>query len=131
MQVLEVIVHIDSRARMIGNYSGPQLDLYTEKVTGTTSACLGLIQINKIYIPNSVLKEDIRSITPKPPGKIFAIFKKKNSSKFYNILTYKNQNIQITPKCLPKEIINKIENSLLDVEIDTHETIHNNRMPPE
>ena len=67
---------MDTSARMIGNYTGPHLELYTEKVTGTTTACLGLIQSKDCYIPNSVLSEDIRSIVPKPPGKIFAIFKK-------------------------------------------------------
>lgn len=66
---------MDTSARMIGNYTGPHLELYTEKVTGTTTACLGLIQSKDCYIPNSVLSEDIRSIVPKPPGKIFAIFK--------------------------------------------------------
>lgn len=35
---------IDTSARMIGNYTEPHLELYTEKVTGTTTACLGLIQ---------------------------------------------------------------------------------------
>lgn len=74
LQVLDVIMSIDTRARMIGNFTGANIDLYTEKVTGTTSACLGLIQKNDIFYPNSVLNEDIRSIIPKPPGKIYAIF---------------------------------------------------------
>lgn len=70
LQVLDIIMSIDTKARMIGNYTGSHLELYTEKVTGTTSACLGLIQSKDCYIPNSVLSEDIRSIVPKPPGKI-------------------------------------------------------------
>ena len=76
LKVLGIIMSMDTSARMIGNYTGPHLELYTEKVTGTTTACLGLIQSKDCYIPNSVLSEDIRSIVPKPPGKIFAIFKK-------------------------------------------------------
>ena len=72
LKVLDVIMNIDVKARMIGNYIGPHLELYTEKVTGTTTACLGLIQNNDYHIPNSVLSEDIRSIVPKPPGKIYA-----------------------------------------------------------
>ena len=112
--VLDTIMNIDTKARMIGNYVGPHLDLYTEKVTGTTTACLGLIEGKDCYIPNSVLSEDIRSIIPKPPGKIFAIFKKKIHSPLYTQLTYKTKNITITKKCLPKDLLEQIEPSLLE-----------------
>lgn len=109
-------MNIDTRARMIGNYSGPHLELYTEKVTGTTTACLGLIEKGNCYIPNSVLNEDIRSIVPKPPGKIYAIFKKNINSKLYTQLTYKSQNLCITKKCIPKELISLIDSSLFEDE---------------
>ncbi len=105
---------MDTSARMIGNYTGPHLELYTEKVTGTTTACLGLIQSKDCYIPNSVLSEDIRSIVPKPPGKIFAIFKKPIGAPLYTQLTYKSKNISITKKCLPKELLTEVDTSLLE-----------------
>lgn len=114
LKVLSTIMNIDTRARMIGNYIGPHLELYTEKVTGTTTACLGLIEKGDCYIPNSVLSEDIRSIVPKPPGKIFAIFKKPIGSTLYTQLTYKSQNTNITKKCLPKTLLDLIEPSLLE-----------------
>lgn len=34
---------------MVGNYIGRYTDLYTEKVTGTTTASLGLIQKNDYF----------------------------------------------------------------------------------
>ena len=114
LQVLSTIMSIDTKARMIGNYIGPHLELYTEKVTGTTSACLGLIQGKDCYISNSVLSEDIRSIVPKPPGKIYAIFKKDINSPLYTQLTYKAKNIAITKKCLPEELLNEIDSSLFE-----------------
>lgn len=114
LKVLSTIMNIDTRARMIGSYIGPHLELYTEKVTGTTTACLGLIEKGDCYIPNSVLSEDIRSIVPKPPGKIFAIFKKPIGSTLYTQLTYKSQNINIIKKCLPKTLVDLIEPSLLE-----------------
>ncbi|MBD5457212.1 MAG: hypothetical protein HDR27_01405 [Lachnospiraceae bacterium] len=114
LQVLPSIMLIDHIARMIGEYTGPHIELYTKKVTGTTSACLGLIQKDNYFIPNSVLKEDIRTIVPKPPGKIFAIFKKKIHDTRYTQLTYKSKNLYITQKCLPKELIAQIEPSLLE-----------------
>lgn len=114
LKVLHIIMNIDTKARMIGNYVGPHLELYTEKVTGTTTACLGLIQSNNFYIPNSVLSEDIRSIVPKPPCIIFAIFKKSINSPLYTQLTYKSKNTSITKKCFPKELIKEIDPSLLE-----------------
>ncbi len=119
LNVLDIIMNIDTKARMIGNYTGPHLELYTEKVTGTTTACLGLIQGKDCYIPNSVLSEDIRSIVPKPPGKIFAIFKKPINSSLYTQNTYKSKNITITRKCLPKDLLNEIDPLLLE---DTSES---------
>ncbi len=114
LKILDTIMNIDTKARMIGNYTGPHLELYTEKVTGTTTACLGLIQSKDYYIPNSVLSEDIRSIVSKPPGKIYAIFKKTINSDLYTQLTYKSKNMSITKKCLPKELVKEIEPSLLE-----------------
>ncbi|MCM1049863.1 MAG: PBECR4 domain-containing protein [Clostridiales bacterium] len=113
LRVLETIMNIDTNARMIGNYIGSHIDLYTEKVTGTTTACLGLIEKDNYYIPNSVLSEDIRSIVPKPPGRIYAIFKKPMKSSLYTQLTYKSKNLTITKKCLPQSLAEQIEPSLL------------------
>lgn len=114
LNVLDTIMNIDKKARMIGNYMGPHLELYTEKVTGTTTACLGLIQNKECYIPNSVLCEDIRSIVPKPPGKIYAIFKKPIKETLYTQLTYKSNNIAIISKCLPEKLKKEISSSLLE-----------------
>ena len=122
LNVLSTIMNIDTKARMIGNYIGPHLELYTEKVTGTTTACLGLIQSKDCYIPNSVLSEDIRSIVPKPPGKIYAIFKKPINATNYTQLTYKAKNITITQKCLPKELLKEIDFSLLEDTTESHNT---------
>ena len=122
LNVLSTIMNIDTKARMIGNYIGPHLELYTEKVTGTTTACLGLIQGKDCYLPNSVLSEDIRSIVPKPPGKIYAIFKKPIHSSLYTQLTYKSQNITITKKCLPKELLSEIHPSLLENTSESNKT---------
>ena len=73
-------------------------------------------------IPNSVLSEDIRSIVPKPPGKIYAIFKKPINATKYTHLTYKSKNITITPKRLPKELLKEIDFSLLEDTTESNST---------
>ncbi len=114
LNVLEAIMNIDTKARMIGNYNGPHIELYTEKIVGTTTACLCLKQVKDYYIPNSVLNEDIRTIIQKPPGKIYAIFKKPINASFYTQLTYKSSNISLTSQYIPEQLINQIEPSLLN-----------------
>lgn len=112
LQILQNIMNIPFSARMIGDYIGAHLDLYTEKVAGTTTACLGLILRGNEYIPNTILKEDIRNITPKPPGKIFAIFRKPIRQDIYTELTFRSGNIEITKKCLPSDLLKKVDMSL-------------------
>lgn len=114
LNILDKIMNIDKSARMIGSYIGSHIDLYTEKVTGTTTACLGLIEKNGCCYPNSILSEDIRNIVPHPPGKIYAIFKKKINAPLYTELTYKSQNLKFTPDLLPIELKEKIDTSLLN-----------------
>lgn len=112
LQVLQSIMNIYFSARMIGDYTGTHLELYTEKVAGTTTACLGLIPHGGGYIPNTILKEDIRNIIPKPPGKIFAIFRKPIRQDTYTEITFRNRNIDITKKCIPHDLLKKVDMSL-------------------
>lgn len=110
LKVLPHIMKIAYTARMIGNYAGPRMDLYTEKVAGTTSACLGMIKRESDYVPNTVLSEDIRNIVPHPPGKIFAIFRKSIKDDLYRELTYQqSRDIAITKKCIPDDIMQRID----------------------
>ncbi len=111
LRILQNIMNIPFSARMIGDYTGAHLDLYTEKVAGTTTAYLGLILRGNEYIPNTILKEDIRNITPKPPGKIFAIFRKPIRQSIYAELTFRNGSIDITKKCLPPDLLEKVDKS--------------------
>ncbi len=48
MKVLQNIMNIAYTARMIGDYTGSHIDLYTEKVTGTKSVWQDICHIQKI-----------------------------------------------------------------------------------
>ena len=117
LQILHNIMNIAYSARMIGDYTGSHLELYTEKITGTTTACLGRIRSNGGYIPNTILKEDIRNITSKPPGKIFAIFRKHIAESQYNEITFQSKKATITMKCIPAELNPKISSSVFEYEL--------------
>lgn len=67
--------------------------LKTDVLVGTTrNAILGLkfISKNKIYVPNTILKEDIRKITHKR-NRIIAIMKKDLKEERYSEFTYMNK----------------------------------------
>ncbi|MDE6674000.1 MAG: hypothetical protein K2K19_04195 [Acetatifactor sp.] len=112
LKILPNIMNIAYTARMIGDYTGSCIDLYTEKVAGTTTACLGLLKNKNDYVPNTILSEDIWHITPHPPGRIFAIFKKSVKDAIYSELTYQSKSIELTRKCLPNSFINRIKPEL-------------------
>lgn len=65
-------MNIDVKARMIGNYIGPHLELF---------------------------------------------FKKPTNSHLYTELTYKSPTIKITAKCLPQNLTNEIDPSLLEKDL--------------
>lgn len=78
LDILPEIMNIKVSAQMIGDYVGPRINLYTSKITGNVKGCLGFVQDIRLmsYVPNTVLREDIRKISPKPVAKVYAIFYK-------------------------------------------------------
>ena len=75
---------IDRTANMIGNYFSTNLFLQTEKVAGNINSCMGFVKDKKmnIYVPNTALNLDLRSITS-TRNKIVAILKKNINDKLY------------------------------------------------
>ena len=88
LDVLLEIMNIKASAQMLGDYNGSRINLYTNKVTGNVKGCLGFVKDSRLntYVPNTVLKEDIRKISPKPVAKVFAIFYKDRIISKYNHL---------------------------------------------
>ena len=63
LQVLPEMVNIHKTARMIGPYDHSKVMLYTEKLIGSVRGCMGFVADGNYYVPNTVLREDIRHIT--------------------------------------------------------------------
>ena len=65
LEVLPTIIAKHLQAKMIGDYDSAKPRLYTEKIAGSTNACMGFIFDEKLqqYVPNTVVKEDIRDLT--------------------------------------------------------------------
>lgn len=108
LMVLPKLVKIHSNAKMIGDYNSSKSVLYTEKLAGNITACLGFVRDGNYYIPNTALKEDIRDITAKPQQRVLAIFKKPIKQPLYNELCYIAKGVVLEEVNMPPEIASKI-----------------------
>ena len=60
--MLPEMVNIHKIARMIGSYDQSKVLLYTERLVGSVRGCMGFVTEGDYYVPNTVLREDIRKI---------------------------------------------------------------------
>ena len=91
LSVLSQVMNIHRTAKMVGDYTHTKSMLITEKLAGTVTACLGFIRERgkrNSYVPNTVLREDIRNVVDKPPKKVLAIFRKSKNEPVYRECTY-------------------------------------------
>lgn len=93
LQILHQVMQISKTAKMIGDYDNSKILLCTDKIIGNNSVCIGMIkQKNSYYIPNTVLKENIKTITS-VQYKIIGIFEKHIRENKYVKQTYRNKRI--------------------------------------
>ena len=112
LEIFPQIIKIELLANQIGEFINLGNLLKTDILVGTTrNAILGLkfIQKNDIYVPNTVLKEDIRKITTKR-NKIIAILKKELKQKKYENFTYVSKSIEKKTLYQNQEIRTKLTN---------------------
>ena len=67
LSVLSQIMNIHKTAKMVGDYDNTKSVLFTEKIVGTVTACVGFVREGNYYLPNTTLREDIRTITVRTP----------------------------------------------------------------
>ena len=94
LDVLPAIINSNLSAKMIGDYNSANPKLFTEKLVGNVNACVGFVATPPIgrYVPNSVLKVDIRTYAPNW-ARIVAIFRKDKTDDAYSEITYKAKNV--------------------------------------
>ena len=89
LDILPRLMQIHTTARMIGDYDNTRPLLATDKFAGTITMAVGFINIGNIYIPNTTLKIDVRSITTHATRrKIIATFTKPRNEAYYSHMTY-------------------------------------------
>lgn len=89
LAVLPTLLESDLSSNMIGDFLSSKPKLITNKLTGNTQGCLGFVidSSTQEYVPNTILKEDVRRCT-KPTNRIIAIFRKQKNEETYTEFTY-------------------------------------------
>ncbi len=90
LEVLPYVINKSLSANMIGDYNSVNPLLYTEKLVGGVKACVGFVTTlpNGRYVPNTVLKVDIRDYASNTT-RVVAVFRKSRNAAQYEELTYK------------------------------------------
>ena len=111
MQVFPYLVKRDLSARMIGEFGERRPALYTEKILGSVNhGCVGLIRTNgtNIFVPNTVLREDIRDITVRPQQRILLILSKKALERVYSVIAYKAKGVEVNENLFPATLRRRV-----------------------
>lgn len=89
LTVLPSVINKNLSAKMIGDYNSSKPRLYTEKLAGSTNACMGFKKdaAAGVFVPNTVLREDLRSNVCSYV-RVIATYRKKQSDEKYRELTY-------------------------------------------
>jgi len=106
LSVLPQIMNIHKIARMMGDFSENKMRLHTEKIVGNVHACIGFVHAPRhkgFFVPNTVLREDIRDVVEKPTRKIIAVFRKPVNADEYVDCTYRTKDFD--PKVLSMQAI--------------------------
>ena len=95
LSVLPQVMNIHKNAKMIGDFNSIKFELVTEKIIGTITACVGFVCDNNFYVPNTVLREDTRTVVENSAKRIIAIFQKEIQEQQYSINTYLAKGISL------------------------------------
>lgn len=104
LEILPLLLQIGNNAKIVSNYNNSKVNLYTEKIIGNVRCCIGFIKKDEYYVPNTIMKQDIRELSNKESiSKILAILEKTSKERKYNKVSYIYKNINIY------EIIKKLD----------------------
>lgn len=104
LDVLPKLITKNLSASMIGDYNSCTPKLYTDKLVGGVKACIGFLSLEDKYVPNTVLKVDIRDYVARTL-QVIAIYRKDKSSDKYDEITYKQSKIDWEIVKYPDEIM--------------------------
>lgn len=117
LQILHEAMQIDRIAKMVGEFNSNGINLYSQKIVGTISLCMGFIKDkdDQYFVPNTLLKEDVRMKSIPPVLKVACVLKKPVDSPKYELITAIGRKINIKEMNLPQDIVDKLSDRLKEM----------------
>jgi len=114
LDILFSLMSIHKTAKMAGDFESAHKVLISDKVAGTTTAVMGFVKDDYYFVPNTVIKDDVRQVASKPTLPVIAIFTKIDKNSKYSELSYlrKDATIENILTIIPR-IKEKLANELL------------------
>lgn len=113
LDVIDELMKLPWTAKMIGDYNGNGNYLYTEKIAGNIRGCMGFVEQQNFlyYLPNTVLKSDIRqNVSTAFP--IAAIYRKSiNDASYPAEPLVISKNLRDKQLIWPEEVAKRIKNT--------------------
>ena len=102
LDALPLILKKNLSANMIGIYNRSQTLLATERLAGNISVCMGFVRDGKTgrYVPNTVLKGDIRNLVYSP-DRIIVTYRKSSKDEKYSDIVYSAKKVDWDTVILP------------------------------
>ena len=94
LDVLPALLTKNLAAKMIGDFHSDKPKLLTEKLAGGQIACMGFVKnsTSDRFVPNTVIKDDIRKHTLRPL-RVIACYRKNRGDNRYGEITYLAKNV--------------------------------------
>lgn len=91
-------------ANSVGDFNGTGIKLYTEKIAGGTTGCIGFMLDDDtgLMLPNTVLKMDIRDCTKSPQSRIIATYRKSSIDSVYTEIVHSAKGINFDAILFPE-----------------------------
>ena len=104
MRVLPSLMKKNLSAKMLGDYNLYQPKLYTDKLAGSLSACMGFVRDggNGRFVPNTLLEGDIRTKV-KNADRIILTYRKKRIDAQYAEIVFQAKKVAWEKIVLPDE----------------------------
>lgn len=103
LSALPVLMDITKITKITGDYNHVRPYLFVDKVVGGVNFCLGLSKEDDIYVPSSVLLEDIKKLTD-VPSQVLAILEKEKQKKIYTIVRHVAKGLNLNNLILPDKM---------------------------
>lgn len=114
LQVLPDLFDLPQTGRKIGFYNGNGVSLHTDVLAGNAYGCMGFVLSNDgRYVPNTVLKKDMKSICNLPLHTIVTVLSKEKDKPLYSQIHHRDPRTDIEKLQISALLLQKIDPLIL------------------